>query len=177
VLVDPIVDVGSGQLLDIVPGRDTVEPCRWFAAQCESWRAGIVLATLDLSSAYRTAFDTMRPDAFQVADAFHVTRLANTAVDECRRRVQHETLGYRGRKPDALYRAGQRLLIMAAERLPDERRDWLVGLLAAGDPKGEVKMAWHADRRSCEIYAHDDLVLAEAWVRDRPGLHRSGHAP
>ena len=36
------------------------------------------------------------------------------------------------------------LLTMAAERLPDERRERLVGLLTAGDPKGEVKLTWHA---------------------------------
>ena len=28
-----IVDVQRGQLLDMVPGRDTVEPCAWFAAR------------------------------------------------------------------------------------------------------------------------------------------------
>lgn len=131
-----IVDVAAGQLLDIVPGRDSTEPCRWFAARPEWWRAGIGWATLDLSASYRTVFDTMLPDAVQVADPFHVVRVANTALDECRRRVQNETLGHRGRKPDPLYRA-RRLLTMAAERLPDDRRERLVGLLAAGDPRAK----------------------------------------
>jgi transposase len=139
-----IVDVARGQLLDIVPGRDAVGPCRWFAAQPEAWRAGIGWATLDLSASYRTVFDTMLPDAVQVADPFHVVRVANTALDECRRRVQNDTIGHRGRKPDPLYRA-RRLLTIAAERLPDQRRERLVGLLAAGDPKGEVKLTWHAN--------------------------------
>jgi transposase len=134
-----IVDVRRGQLLDVVPGRDALEPCRWFAAQSEGWRADIEWATLDLSSSYRAVFDTMLPDAVQVADPFHVVRLANTAVDECRRRVQNETLAHRGRTPDPLYRA-RRLLTIAAERLPDDRRQRLVGLLAAGDPKGEVRL-------------------------------------
>ena len=34
-----IVDVAAGQLLGVVPGRDSVVPCRWFAAQPEQWRA------------------------------------------------------------------------------------------------------------------------------------------
>jgi hypothetical protein len=55
--------------------------------------------------------------------------------------VQSETLGHRDRKPDPLNRA-RRLLTMAAERLPDARRERLVGLLAAGDPKGQL--TWHA---------------------------------
>jgi transposase len=158
-----IVDVAAGQLLDIVPGRDAVEPCRWFAAQPEEWRAGIRWATLDLSASYRSVFDTMVPDAVQVADPFHVCRLANTAVDDCRRRVQNEVIGHRGRRPDPLYRA-RRLLTMAAERLPDHRRERLVGLLAAGDPRGEVKLTWHAKEVVRQIYEHTDPTLAEAWV-------------
>jgi transposase len=118
--------VRRGQLLDIVPGRDSVEPCRWFAAQPEQWRAGIGWATLDLSSSYRAVFDTMLPAAVQVADPFHVVRVANTAVDECRRRVQNDTVGHRGRRHDPLYRA-RRLLTIAAERLPDHRHQRLVG--------------------------------------------------
>jgi hypothetical protein len=31
-------------------------------------------------------------------------RLANSKLDECRRRVQNETVGHRGRKHDAPYR-------------------------------------------------------------------------
>ena len=160
-----IVDVTAGQLLDIVPGRDRVEPCRWFAAQPEAWRAGIGWATLDLSASYRSVFDTMLPDAVQVADPFHVVRTANTALDECRRRVQNETVGHRGRKPDPLYRA-RRLLTIAAERLPDERRERLVGLLAAGDPKGEVKLTWHAKEVVRQIYDHTNPEVAEAWVEE-----------
>jgi transposase len=33
----------------------------------------------------------MTPDAVQVADPFHLIKLANTKLDECRRRVQNET--------------------------------------------------------------------------------------
>ena len=75
-----IVDVRAGQLLDIVEGRNHVEPCRWPAERSEHWRNGIQWATLDLSSTYRVVFDTMLPDAVQVADPFHVVRLANQAL-------------------------------------------------------------------------------------------------
>ena len=60
----------------------------------------------------------MLPDATQVADPFHLVKLANTKVDEVRRRVQNETLGHRGRKTDPLYRC-RRLLTKADERLDD----------------------------------------------------------
>jgi transposase len=92
---------------------------------------GIRWATLDLSGTYRAVFDTMLPDAVQVADPFHVIRLADHKLDECRRRVQNEMCGHRGRKTDALYRA-RRLLTRADERLHEHGRAKLLGLLDAG---------------------------------------------
>jgi transposase len=86
----------------------------------------------------------MLPDATQIADPFHLVKLANSKLDECRRRVQNETLGHRGRKTDPLYRA-RRLLTKAHERLDEHGETKLLGLLAAGDRRGEVRMAWHAN--------------------------------
>lgn len=93
-----IVDVRFGQLLDVMAGRDSSEPCRGLADRNDEWRSGIERATLDLSASYRAVFNRMLPDAVQVADPFQVVTLANTALDECRRRVQNETLGHQGRK-------------------------------------------------------------------------------
>lgn len=111
----------------------------------------------------RLTFDTMLPDAIQVADPFHLVKLANTRLDECRRRVQNETLGHRGHKDDPLYRC-RRLLTKADERLDDNGRTKLVGLLDAGDPHGEVRMAWHAKEVVRSIYDHLDPGLALEFV-------------
>ena len=158
-----IVDVRRGQLLDVVPGRDSVEPCHWLTERDEAWRAGIEWATLDLSASYRSVYDTMLPDAVQVADPFHVVQLANRALDECRRRVQNDTLGHRGRKHDPLYRARRRLTI-ARERLSADQHERLMGLLRAGDPRREVWFAWNAKEVVRQIYDHTDAELAIEWV-------------
>ncbi|MCB9415677.1 MAG: transposase, partial [Actinobacteria bacterium] len=68
---------------------------------------------------------------------------ANSRLDECRRRVQNETLGHRGRKDDPLYRS-RRLLTKGHERLDEKGTEKLLGFLEAGDPHGEVRMTWHA---------------------------------
>jgi transposase len=138
-----IVDVAAGRLLDVVEGRTAAGPSAWLARRGPAWRATIAWATLDLSGPYRAVFDTMLPDATQIADPFHVIKLANSKLDECRRRVQNQTLGHRGRKSDPLYRA-RRLLTKADERLTDPGRTKLVGLLEAGDPDGEVCTTRHA---------------------------------
>ena len=157
------VDVTCGQLLDVVPGRSGKEPKAWLEQKPKAWRDGITFATLDLSGPYRAVFDEMLPDATQVADPFHVVKLANQKLDECRRRVQNETMGHRGRKSDPLYRC-RRLLTKADERLEENGRSKLLGLLRAGDPKGEVTTAWHAKEAVRELYVHTDAVLALAFV-------------
>lgn len=158
-----IVDVGRGQLLDVVPGRSGAEPKGWLERRGPSWLAQVRFATLDLSGSYRAVFDAVIPDAVQIADPFHVVKLANSKLDECRRRVQNETMGHRRHKSDPLYRC-RRLLTKADERLDDGGRTKLLGLLRAGDPRGEVATAWHAKEAVRELYAHDDPDLALDWV-------------
>ena len=83
---------------------------RWTGA------TGSAGAVLDMSGAYRTAYDRVLPNAVQVADPFHVIRLANQRLDEVRRRVQNDTMGHRGRSRDPLYRI-RRLLTAAHEKI------------------------------------------------------------
>jgi transposase len=158
-----IVDVGNGRLLDVVQGRTAAEPTAWLASRGDAWLSKIRWATLDLSGPYRAVFDTILPDATQVADPFHVVKLANTKLDETRRRVQNETLGHRGRKDDPLYRI-RRLLTKADERLTDKARSKLVGLLKAGDPYGDVATAWQAKEAIRKIYTHTNHALAVEYV-------------
>jgi transposase len=154
-----IVDVHHGQLLDVVEGRSAAGACAWFAERPEGWCEAIDWAVLDLSGPWRLTFDTMLPHAGQVADPFHVVKLANQRLEEVRRRVQNDTLGHRGHKNDPLYRS-RRLLTRADERLDDRGRAKLLGLLDAGDPRGEVRTAWHAKEVVRQLYDHHDPTLA-----------------
>jgi transposase len=64
---------------------------------------------------------------------------------------QNATLGHRGRARDPLYRA-RKLLILADERLDDDGRQKLRGLLAAGDPQGEVAASHAAKECLRDLY-------------------------
>ncbi|MGH3733494.1 MAG: ISL3 family transposase, partial [Acidimicrobiales bacterium] len=121
-------------------------------------------ATLDLSGPYRSVFNRTVPHATQIADPFHVVKLANLKLDECRRRVQNELFGHRGRKHDPLYRA-RLLLTKADERLSENGRERLMGLLNAGDPKVEVLATWRALELVRGLYDHSDAALALEFVR------------
>ncbi|MCY4650237.1 MAG: transposase, partial [bacterium] len=88
-----VVDVGGRQLSDIVPGRTADSAASWFRNQPTEWCEAIRWA---VSGHVRPLPGRLRPGAaprpFQVADPFHVVRLANRCVDLVRRRVQNETL-------------------------------------------------------------------------------------
>ncbi len=121
-------------------------------------------ATLDLSGPSRSVFNKTVPLATQFVDPFHVVKLASLKLDECRRRVQNELLGHRGRKHDPLYRS-RLLLTKADERLSDNGREKLMGLLNAGDPKGEVLATRRARELVRGLYDHHDATLALEFVQ------------
>ena len=158
-----IVDVTAGTLLDMVPGRDSAGVIAWFEARPTDWRAHIRYGVLDLSGPYRAVYNAALSHVTQVADPFHVVRFANDKLDDCRRRVQNETLGHRGHADEPLYRV-RKLLVMAEQRLDDNGTKKMLGLLKAGDPRGEVKMAWHAKEEVRNIDQIDDPEVAKAFT-------------
>ncbi len=158
-----IVGVAGGKLLDIVLHRTAAAPARWLLNQPASRRVHIRWATLDLFGPYRATLDTALDDAAQVADPFHVVRLANNTLDEVRRRVQNQTLGHRGRKHDPLYRS-RKLLSAGHERISETGEDRLRGLLESGDPYGEVRNASHANETLRGIYDIADPDLGRVTV-------------
>jgi transposase len=91
------------RLLDLVPGRSGKVYADWLATRGEAFRKRVKVATLDPFHGYKNAIDDQLADPVAVLDAFHIVKLGTDAVDQCRRRVQQDTLGHRGRKGDRLY--------------------------------------------------------------------------
>lgn len=114
--------------LDMVEGRTKQAFKQRLAARPKSWRDGIeVVAMVPRKRAvppgftgFKTATAEELPDAVTVMDPFHVVSLAGDALDRCRRRVQQQTHGHRGRKDDPLYRA-RRTLHTGAGLLTDRQ--------------------------------------------------------
>jgi transposase len=134
---------------------------RWLGARTRDWLAGIGTVALDPWRGYASALVAPLGHARVVVDHFHAVRLANTVVDQVRRRVQQATLGHRGRKRDPLYRI-RKLLLVAAEQLTSRGRVRLRAGLAVGDPTGEVAVAWQGKELLRAVYAANDLADARA---------------
>src|SRR4030095_15661329 len=106
---------------------------------------------LDPWRGYASALVVPLGHARVVVDHFNTIRLANTVVNQVRRRTQQATLGHRGRKRDPLDRI-RKLLLTAQEQLT--QRGWvrLRAGLAAGDPGGEVAAAWQGKELLRAVY-------------------------
>lgn len=139
------------RLLDLVPGRSGQAYGDWLKEQPAGFIQGIKVATLDPFRGYANAIEQQLPEAIMVLDAFHVVKLGTSMVDDVRRRVQNETTGHRGRKDDPLFKS-RRLLLQGVEHLVEKQLVRLRELLDAGDPNGEVTVAWHAYQDLRMIY-------------------------
>jgi transposase len=139
-----LVDLDQRILIDLVEGNSAGDLRRWLDTQPRDWLEGIGVVATDLAESYRAGLVGRLDHATRVADPFHVVRVGNRCLDAVRRRVQNETLGHRGRRDAPLYRI-RKIMLAGAERLDDRGEAKLTGLLAAGDPRGEVRMAWHAN--------------------------------
>ena len=130
------VDVLRGRLLDIVRGRNADDVAYWLAQGSPTWRGDIEAVAIDPHRGYLNGILAYLPDTIVTVDCFHGVKLANSMVDDIRRRVQRESLGHRGRKDDPLFKI-RRLMTRGWERLSDRQRDKLLVALDQGDPDGE----------------------------------------
>nr|WP_194720363.1 ISL3 family transposase [Cellulosimicrobium arenosum] len=157
----PIRDgTGPARLLDMVEGRSKSAFKTWLAARPQAWRDGIEVVAMDGFTGFKTATAEELPDAAAVMDPFHVVRLAGDALDRCRRRIQQDLHGHRGRAKDPLYKA-RRTLHTGADLLTDKQKGRLEALFAA-DEHVEVEATWGIYQRMITAYRHPDRAQGRA---------------
>lgn len=166
VFTTQIVDLDRHRLLDVIEGRSRDVLAGWLAERGSVWCAQVTLATLDPAAGYRLALVEYLENATLVVDHFHAIKLANSAIDDVRRRVQQTTVGHRGRNGDPLYRA-RRVFLTGFDRLSDERIAWMFDMLNAGDPDGEVADAILAKELLREVHTAVDVAHARRRLTNR----------
>jgi len=160
-----VCDVANHQLMDVVPTREFQNVARWLSRRPHHVKENLKYGCLDMSRTYNAVFKVVTPKATRVIDRFHVMRHAIAAVDEVRRRVQHERLGHRGRRDDPLYKA-RRLLVIRETAADPELTERLEALLALGDPDGEVAFAYSMKEAVARFYEMTDPDEAADHLRD-----------
>jgi len=145
---------GPARLLDMVEGRSKQAFTQWLTGLPQAWRDGVEVVAMDGFTGFKTATTEELPDAVAVMDPFHVVRLAGDALDRCRRRVQHDTHGHRGRTGDPLYRS-RRTLHTGADLLTDKQWQRLQDLFTA-DEHVEVEVTWGVYQNMITAYREPD---------------------
>jgi transposase len=143
----------------MVTGRSKQAFTTWLAARPQTWRDAIEVVAMDGFTGFKTATTEELPAAVAVMDPFHVVRLAGDALDRCRRRVQQQLHGHRGRKDDPLYRA-RRTLHTGTALLTDQQQARLDALFA-GDDHVEVETTWAVYQHMITAYRAPDRVIGK----------------
>ena len=144
----------------MIEGRSKSAFKTWLADQDEAWRNGLEVVAMDGFTGFKTATTEELPDAVAVMDPFHVVRLAGDALDQCRRRVQQELHGHRGRATDPLYRS-RRTLHTGAELLTTKQKIRLEALFA-DDDHVQVEATWGVYQEMIAAYRDPDPKTGRA---------------
>lgn len=145
---------GPARLLDVVEGRSKQVFKTWLAARPQSWRDGLEVVAMDGFTGFKTAAAEELPEAVAVMDPFHVVRLAGDALDRCRRRIQNDLHGHRGRATDPLYKA-RRTLHTGADLLKDKQKATIAALFT-GDDHVQVEATWQVYQAMIGAYRDPD---------------------
>ena len=154
---------GPARLLDMVEGRSKAVFKQWLAGQPKPWRDGIEVVAMDGFTGFKTAAAEELPKASAVMDPFHVIRLAGDALENCRRRVQHDVFGRRGMKGDPLYQARRTLLTGAG--LLNEKQHTRLDALFADERHVEVLATWGIYQDMITAYREKDRRLGRFFLQ------------
>ena len=147
-------DTGPARLLDMVEGRSKSVFKTWLSERDQAWRDQVEVVAMDGFTGFKTATTEELPDAVAVMDPFHVVRLAGDALDKCRRRIQQDLHGHRGRAGDPLYSA-RRTLHTGTSLLTDKQKNRLDALFTDDDHVA-VEVTWAAYQRMITAYREPD---------------------
>ena len=144
----------------MVQGRSKQAFQTWLAARPQAWRDAVEVVAMVGFTGLETATSEELPGAVAVMDPFHVVRLAGDALDHCRRRVQQDTCGHRGRTGDPLYGA-RRTLHTGADLLTDKQTTRLEALFTV-DEHAAVEVTWRVYQHMIGPYRHPDRKHGQA---------------
>ena len=159
-------------MVDMVEGRDKQASKAWLTEHPQAWRDRVEVVAMDGFTRLETATTEEPPEAVAVMDPFHVVRLARDALDQCRRRLQQDTCGHRGRTGDPL-NASRRTLHTGADLLTDKQQTKLQALFTT-DEHAAVEVAWSVCQQMIAAFRHPDRKTGRTWLNQLIDTLRRG---
>lgn len=136
-----IVDLDTGQILNVVDGRDHQGVGDWLFARPLEWRLAVQFVAIDPSAAFRKALRMWLPRTAVAVDHFHLISLANQAVTETRQNLSQQVKGRRGRAVDRAW-AHRMLLLRGSDTLSCRATHRLEEVFTADNATGALQAVW-----------------------------------
>jgi len=158
-----LVDVECGQLLDVVEGKKAEGPKAWLENRARSaWaRSTTPPSTCRPPTRPSSTPPSPMPSKWRIRFTWSSTPpcSSTSAVGGSNKNCSDIAAGR------AILCSGPVVCSPRPTSDLDERgNEKLTGLLEAGDPKGQVRMAWHAKESVRELYTHIDAEVALTFV-------------
>lgn len=150
---------GPTRLLYMVEGRSKAVYKQWLAARPKPWQDGIEVVAMDRFMGFETAAAEELPDAVPVMDPFPVIRLAGDALENCRRRIQHDGFGRRG----PLYQ--DRRTPLTGASLLTEKQQARLRALFDDERHVEVEATWRAYQDMITAHREKDRGLDKFYLQ------------
>ena len=147
-------NTGTSRLLAMVEGRSEQALKAWLQDHSDAFRDGVEIVAMDGFTGYKTAAVETIDDVTTVMDPFHVVALAGEKLDQCRQRLQQDTLGHRGRSGDPLY--GIRRVARTRSKLLTVRQWFRLLSVFHDDCHAPFELTWEAYQRVIDAYQAPD---------------------
>ena len=171
--VTVLVNGDTGEVLAMVPHRDTQALSGFLAAQGHRWCRGVKVVVSDGSAAYKAAIEARHGHARHVLDRFHVIRWFQAGLIAVRRDVQRRPEGSKPAFDPEVFRS--RFLLMRRPDKLDAAEQSRLDALFAAHPR--LKAAWDALGELHQLYLADDREGALEALDRFADIYRTGDIP
>ena len=171
--VTVIVNGDTGEVLAMVPHRDTQALSGFLAAQGPRWCKAVKVVVSDGSKAYKAAIEMRLGHARHVLDRFHVIRWFAAGLTAVRRDVQRRPEGSKPAFDPEVFRS--RFLLMRRPDKLDAAEQSRLDALFAAHPR--LKTAWDALSELHQLYLATDRKGALEALDRFADIYRTGDIP
>ena len=154
-LSDPV----KHKIIDILPNRDSEDPCKHFLEYTYDERAKVKKVVMDLSTLFRSVAKKIFPEAKIIADKFHVIRVVTNSLENTRKRIQKEFHDAKRK----WFKRSRQLLLKPEYKLTDEDKIELNRMLNSSP---ELEKAWLLKEKFYEIFRKETRTEAKRELRD-----------
>ena len=171
--VTVLVNGDTGEVLAMVPHRDTQALSGFLAAQGHKWCRGVKVVVSDGSAAYKAAIEVRLGHARHVLDRFHVIRWFAAGLTAVRRDVQRRPEGSKPAFDPEVFRA-RFLLMRRPDKLDAAERKRLDALF---ETHPRLKAAWDALGELHQLYLAKDRKGALEALDRFADIYGTGQIP